>query len=265
MKRIVLGSLDYGLSFGVDRAVRQLLEMGHLSAAGCLVATDLWSRDYKPLKDLTPVLGNRAMIGLTIALSGDRVLPMSQRMQGLRGGVMPSRGWIARRAFVRMLPDEILIEEMRVQILAFVSRMDVEPEFIALREGLMEYREIVRLALAAVDAAGLVTRPLLIAADHDSHRFRRLKKDVALKGYGLLPRGPALPEVADTEELHRLVRGHFDGLADMTFIPCIPGEVDDRLRRDEPKPKLAVRECQRLVLSSRRFFQTLDQKDVFLN
>lgn len=265
MKRIVLGSLDYGLSFSVDRTLRQLLEMGHLSAVGCLVATDLWSRDYKPLLDLSPGLVNRAMIGLTIALSGDRVAPMSRRMQDLKQGGMPSRGWLARRAIFRLMPDEILVGEMVKQIQAFVSRMEAEPEFIALRDGLMEYREVARLVLAAVEEAGLVTRPLLVAADHEGRHYKRLKKDVAAKGYNLLPRGPALPEVADTEELHRLLRGHFDGLSDMTFIPCIPGEADDRLRRDEPKPKLAVRECQRLVLASRRFFQTLDQKDVFLN
>lgn len=265
MKRIVLGSLDYGLSFGVDRALRQLLELGHLSAVGCLVATDLWSRDYKPLKDLCAKLGTRAMTGLTLALSGDRVLPMTGRMQQLRGGEMPSKGWIARRAAFHLLPDEILAEELRAQIQAYTGRMEAEPQFIALRDGLMQYREVRRLVLKAIEAAGLATHPLLISGDPDSRRFNRLKRELAHKGYTILPRGPALPETADSEELHRLLHSHFDGLPDMTFIPCIPGEVDDRLRRDEPKPKLAIRECQRLVLLSRRFFQTLDQKDVFLN
>ena len=42
-------------------------------------------------------------------------------------------------------------------------------------------------------------------------------------------------------------------------------DADDRLRRDEPRGKIAVRECQYDVLSSDRFFHTLDKKAVFLN
>ena len=34
MKRITLGALDYGLAFGVDRALRDLVEQGRLSALG---------------------------------------------------------------------------------------------------------------------------------------------------------------------------------------------------------------------------------------
>ena len=61
------------------------------------------------------------------------------------------------------------------------------------------------------------------------------------------------------------MRRHFDGMADMTFVHCIPGKADDRLRREEPRDKVAIRECQREVLASDRFFHTLEDTNVFLS
>ena len=44
MKQITLGALDYGLAFGVDRALRDLAVNGRLSAIDALVTTELWPR-----------------------------------------------------------------------------------------------------------------------------------------------------------------------------------------------------------------------------
>ena len=75
MKRITLGALDYAVAFGVVRTLRSLLLEGRLSAVGCLVASELWSREFKPMQDVAQKVGNRALIGVTLAFSGDRVHP----------------------------------------------------------------------------------------------------------------------------------------------------------------------------------------------
>ncbi len=265
MKRITLGALDYGLAFGVDRTLRSLLLEGRLSAVGCMVATDLWSREFMPIKEVADTLGSRALFGLTIALCGDRVSPMSERLIRTYGGRMPSRAKLERRAFMRLLPDEVIDAELDAQIHAYVSRMERAPDFVAVREGLLDRSAITRLVVGAIARANLDRQPYLVTSLPPGLKAAKAKSIAAKAGLKVLPWGPPLPETSDREKLQVLLRRHFDGLADMTFVAGVPGTADDRLRRDESKEKIAIRECHRDVLSSARFFRTLDEKDVFLN
>lgn len=265
MKRITLGALDYGLAFGVDRVLRDLLLAGRLSAVGCLVASELWSREFKPMQDVAERRGHRALIGLTLAFSGDRVRPVSQRMKEAFHDQMPSRGMLQRRAFLRLLPDETLAAEADAQLTRFAFLMNREPDFIAVREGLLDRGAIANIVFDAIKRAEFEKQPLIISPTQSGLQAAWLRRLAGQKGFEMLKKGPSLPETEDPEELHQKLRYHFDGLSDMTFVTCMPGKADDRLRRDEPSEKIAIRECQQEVLASGRFFRTLDEKDVFLN
>ncbi|WP_417685549.1 ChbG/HpnK family deacetylase [Roseibium sp.] len=265
MKRITLGALDYGLSFSVDRTLRDLLREGRLSAVGSIVVTDLWSREFLPLRETADEVGDRALFGLTVTLSGDRAQPLSERMAKTYGNAMPTRSYLERRAFLRLLPDEILLEEIGAQIREYVARMDREPEFVAVREGLFDRTAIAKHVMQAINDAELSSTPYLVTGLPPGLQAARVRKMAEAAGLKVLPWGPPLPETNDTEKLHKLLRYHFDGLPDMTFVAGVPGAADDRLRRDESREKISVRECHREVLSSGRFFRTLDEKNVFLN
>ncbi|WP_417666593.1 ChbG/HpnK family deacetylase [Roseibium sp.] len=265
MKRITLGALDYGLAFGVDRTLRDLLLRGRLSAVGCMVGTDLWSREFLPMKEVAEELGERGLVGLTLTLSGDRAKPVSPRMAQVYGDVLPTRGAWERRAFFRMLPEEILKAEVSAQIEAYVSKMERPPDFISLREGLMDRSAIAKLVIKTIATAGLSRLPYLVTSLPPGLQAGRVRSMAKKNGIEVLPWGPPLPETEDREQLHTRLRRHFDGLTDMTFVAGVPGAADDRLRRDESREKIAIRECHREVLGSGRFFRTLDEKDVFLN
>ena len=265
MKRITLGALDYAVAFGVDRTLRSLLLEGRLSAVGCLVASELWSREFKPMQDVAQKVGNRALIGVTLAFSGDRVHPVSERMREIYLEKMPSRGSVERRAMLRLLPDEALAAEADAQLTRFTFLMNREPDFVAVREGLLDRSVVARLVVEAIERAGFKRPPKIVSPLEAGLHARRLVRIAAKKGLEVLPKGPSLPAATDPEDLHRKLRHHFDGMADMTFVHCIPGQADDRLRREEPREKVAMRECQREVLGSDRFFHTLEEADVFLN
>lgn len=265
MKRITLGALDYGLAFGVDRVLRDLLLAGRLSAVGCLVASELWSREFKPMQEVAEHLGHRAMIGVTLAFSGDRISPVSQSMKETYHDKMPSRGMLQRRAFLRLLPDETLAAEADAQLTRFAFLMNREPDFVAVREGLLDRSAIAKIVMDAVKRAEFVKQPVIISPTQSGLQAAWLRRLASQKGFEMLNKGPSLPETEDPEELHQKLGYHFDGLPDLTFITCIPGRADDRLRRDEPPEKIAIRECQWEVLASGRFFRTLDEKNVFLN
>lgn len=265
MKRITLGALDYAVAFGVDRALRSLLLEGRLSAVGCLVASELWAREFKPMQEVAEKVGQRALIGVTLAFSGDRVHPVSERMRELYREKMPSRSFVQRRAMLRLLPDEVFAAEADAQLTRFTFLMNREPDFVAVREGLMERSVIARHVFDAIERAGFERTPKIISPFEPGLHAKRLDRIAAKKGIEVLPKGPPLPETSDSEDLHRKLRHHFDGLRDMTFVPCIPAQVDDRLRREEPREKVTMRECQWKVLRSDRFFHTLEEADVFLN
>ncbi|MES0880227.1 ChbG/HpnK family deacetylase [Roseibium sp. SCP14] len=265
MKRITLGALDYGLAFGVDRALRDLAERGRLSALGALVATELWPREFRPLQELSEKVGDQVLFGVTLAFSGDRVSPVSARMQEVYGDRMMTREKLQRRAFFRLLPDELLFEEAQAQLARYSVLMKRQPDFIAVREGLLERSSLARLVFKAVQSSDFDNPPLVVSPIRSGLKTLRLARLAKSYQLQMLPKAEPLPEISDAEELHRLLHNHFDGMSDRSFVAAIPGQADDRLRRNEPRKKIAIRECQYEVLSSDRFFRTLDKKDVFLN
>ncbi len=265
MKRITLGALDYGLAFGVDRALRELAENGRLSALGALVTTELWPREFRPLQETAEKVGNRVLFGITLAFSGDRVLPVSTRMQEICGDRMFTRGQLNRRAFFRLLPDEILFDETLAQLTRYSVLMQRQPDFVAVREGLLARTSLARIVFKAVERADFATPPLVISPLRSGLKTLRLARLARSHNLKMLPKGDPLPETGNVEELQKLMLNHFDGMSDRSFVAAIPGRSDDRLMREEPKKKIAIRECQYEVLSSDRFFQTLDRKDIFLN
>ena len=265
MKRITLGALDYGLAFGVDRALRDLAEQGRISALGALVATDLWPREFRPLIETVKASSSRTLFGITLAFTGDRVSPVSSRMHQTYGDRMFSRSKMNRLALLRLLPDELLLEETLAQLGRYTVLMKRQPDFVAVRDGMLARSSVARTVFKAIGHAGFDTPPLIITPVRSglkTLRLQRLAKQYDLK---FLPKADPLPEVSDREELQRLLHNHFDGMADMSFVTAIPGRADDRLRREEPKAKIAIRECQYDVLASDRFFHMLEKKDVFLN
>ncbi|WP_428687597.1 ChbG/HpnK family deacetylase [Roseibium sp.] len=265
MKRITLGALDYGLAFGVDRALRELMERGRLSALGAIVATELWPREFRPLQETAEKTGRKALFGITLAFSGDRVSPVSARMQEIYGERMFKRESLLRRAFFRLLPDEVLLEEAKAQLARYSVLMQRQPDFVAVREGLLECIPLARLVFKAIEHADFEVPPLVISPVEAGLTSLRLSRLAKARNLELLPKAAPLPATGDPEELHRLLHNHFDGMSDRSFVAAIPGRSDDRLRRDEPAKKIAIRECQYEVLASGRFFRTLDKKDVFLN
>jgi len=265
MKRITLGALDYGLAFGVDRALRELVENGRLSALGALVSTDLWPREFRPLQDTVQKVGNRALFGVTLAFSGDRVSPVSGRMQDTYGDRMFTRDQLQRRALFRLLPDELILEEAQAQLARYSVLMKRQPDFVAVRESLLSRTSLARLVFKAIVQADYDRPPLVISPVRSGLKPLRLSRLARSYGLKMLPKADPLPETDDPEELQKLLHNHFDGMTDLSFVAAIPGRSDDRLRRDESRRKVAIRECQYEVLASNRFFHTLEKKDVFLN
>ncbi|MEH0071538.1 ChbG/HpnK family deacetylase [Pannonibacter sp. Pt2-lr] len=264
MKRITLAAVDYGFAFGTDRAIRELLAQGRLSAVGCLAFSELWRREYAPLREVVDGAASHALVGLTLTLTGAFGEPMSPRWRQELGVAFRSTSWFARRAGFRLLPEEIILEEMSAQIRSFMEHFGAEPQFITLSDGLMRHRVLVQLLARAVEAGGLATRPLLVFPQGEGRPLRHFSRFALKLGFPVLASGPVLPDLPTEAELQEALRHHFDGLPEMAFVVAWPSIIDDRLRRQLPKAELARRERHFAVLKSLKFFNTLAEKDIFL-
>lgn len=264
MKRITLAAVDYGFAFGTDRAIRELLAQGRLSAVGCLAFSELWRREYAPLREVVEGSAGHALVGLTLTLTGTFGEPMSPRWRQELGPAFRSPGWFGRRAALRLLPEEILLDEMRAQLHSFTVRFGAEPRFITLSDGLMRHRGLVRLLGRAVEAEGMASRPLLVFPQGEGRALRSFSRFALKLGFPALASGPVLPDPSTEADLQEALRHHFDGLPEMAFVVARPAIIDDRLRRQLPKAELPKRERHFAVLKSLKFFNTLAEKDIFL-
>src|SRR5690349_16822831 len=108
-KRIVLCADDYGLSPGVSRGIRVLLEQGRLTATSCMVVFPEFEADGALLR---PFLG-RADIGLHFTLTADRPLKA-----------------VALEAHLRPPPLSTIIAKLEQQVETFTRVIGQPPDYI---------------------------------------------------------------------------------------------------------------------------------------
>lgn len=261
MKRITLTSVEYGLSFGVDRAIRELAVAGHLTAIGCLTVSDLWSREYLPLRDELDGAGHKTLVGVTVSLTNGWD-PVSMEALRYFDKGFPRARWYAWRSRLRLLPDETLFAEISAQIGRFEEYYQRSPDFIFVQDGLLRLSRFAGIVMDVLEARKL--RPAVVSPFVEDRPALRFRKKLEKRGLKMLPRGRDLPFPAGPEELGHHVWSGFNGLSDQAVVLCTPAIADDRLRRMEPPAKIRSREVQKGFLESDRFNVLLIEKDIYL-
>jgi hypothetical protein len=268
MKRIQLTSPEYGLTFGIDRALRQLAQDGLLSAIGCVVVSDLWSREYLPLRDTVDAVRHHTRIGLTLTLTGAHA-PLSVRARELFGEQLPRPRWWRWRDWLRLVPDEVLAEEVDAQFTCFEEFYQRPAEFLHVGDDLLACPRIARVVLKQTGLRRV--RPAIVSPFAERPPVRpgraekRLVRVARENGLKVLPRAPSFPETGGREALEQHVWRGLNGQEDGSVVLCHPGEVDDRLRRSEPRAAQEVRETQLDFLKSQAFSLLIVEKDIFLH
>ncbi|WP_417769711.1 ChbG/HpnK family deacetylase [Stappia sp.] len=261
MKRILLTSADYGLAFGVDRALRELIAAGALSAVGCLVVSDLWSREYMPLRDAVDSVRHRTLVGLTLALTQPHQ-PLSVRGRSQFGDAFPRARWWRFRGALRLLPDEMIADEVEAQFACFEEFYQRPADFLHVTDDLLALPALARVVL---EQAGLRRwPPRIVMPPLEPRAARRFARLAGECGVRVLQRGPAFPATVEEADHVHHVRRRLDGLSDRTVVFCQPAEVDDRLRRSEPRARLDTRSAQYAFFRGSTFPLLLMEKDIFL-
>ena len=128
-RRIWLCADDYGISPGVNAAIRELILRGRLNATSVMTAAPHLGNDEADALEMLNSGEKRAAIGLHVTLTAP-FSPLSADYAPLRDGAFLPLNETMRLAVARRLQSERLIIEIASQLRAFVAAFGHLPDFV---------------------------------------------------------------------------------------------------------------------------------------
>lgn len=128
-KPIWLCADDYGLSHGVNAAIRDLVVKGRLNAVSVMVVGPALSRSEARSLSILNSGTRRMAIGLHLTLTAP-FRPLVQNYSPTRDGQFLPLKDTFRSAFLRKLKEEKIAVEVAAQMKAFVTAMGRLPDFV---------------------------------------------------------------------------------------------------------------------------------------
>src|ERR1700686_37678 len=128
-RRIWLCADDYGLSPGVNRAIRDLIERGRLNATSVMMVGPSIGRDEVDALRSAAAKSPRCAIGLHITLTAP-FRPLTMHFRPLDGGMFLAFPKLLRAGLLRRLDPEIIHAELMVQLSAFTGMFGRAPDFV---------------------------------------------------------------------------------------------------------------------------------------
>src|SRR3982074_1084136 len=129
LRRIWLCAGDYGLSPGVNRAIRDLIERGRLNATSVMVVGPAIGRDEVSALRAAVAHSPRCSIGLHVTLTAP-FRPLTMYFQPLYGGLFLGFPKLLRAGLLRRLDPEIIHAELMAQLAAFNELFGRAPDFV---------------------------------------------------------------------------------------------------------------------------------------
>src|SRR5258706_13760889 len=129
LRRIRLCAADYGLSPGVIRAIRDLIERGRLNATSVMVVGPAAGRDEFSALKAAAASSPRCSIGLHVTLTAP-FRPLTMHFRPLDGGMFLPFPKLLRAGLLGRLDPEIIRAELMVQLAAFADMFGRAPDFV---------------------------------------------------------------------------------------------------------------------------------------
>ncbi|MEA2894250.1 MAG: hypothetical protein QOI05_5043 [Bradyrhizobium sp.] len=250
---------DYGLSPGVNRAIRDLIERGRLNATSVMVVAPAIGREEVSALGEAAAKSPRCAIGLHATLTAP-FHPLTMHFKPLDGGLFLPFPKLLRASLLRRLDPEIIRAELGAQLTAFKELFGRTPDFVDGHQHVQLFPQIRDAFLAAVKEAApkawvrqggrhqslaqRVGSPKALLLDILSARFRRgaARAEVAFN-----PAFAGAYDFAKAPDFGELMRQFIEGLPEGGLIMCHPGFVDDTLVRLDPLTDQREREYEFLA------------------
>jgi predicted glycoside hydrolase/deacetylase ChbG (UPF0249 family) len=275
LRRIWLCADDYGLSPGVNRAIRDLIERGRLNATSVMVVGPAIGRDEVSSLQAAVANNPRCAIGLHVTLTAP-FRPLTMHFRPLDGGMFLSFPKLLRAGLLRRLDPEIIHAELTVQLAAFNELFGRAPDFVDGHQHAQLFPVVRDAFLAAVKEAApnawvrqggrnapLARRlgtPKALFLDILSAQFRRraMRANIAFN-----PGFAGAYDFSKTADFGDKMRGFFEQTPAGGLVMCHPGFVDDTLIGLDPLTH--QREREHAFLASDDFLSLLAANKVTLS
>jgi chitin disaccharide deacetylase len=253
-RRIWLCADDYGMSPGVNGAIRDLIARGRLNATSVMVTAPSLNRSEAIALNVLNSAALRTAIGLHLTLTAP-FRPLSAGFGPVSDGAFLPLGQTLREAFLRRLRHDALAAEIASQLRAFSDLFGRPPDFVDGHQHVQLFPQISGALLEVVKARApdawlrqcgrLVPlgqrfgdrKGLLL--DVLSVRFRRRAAALGLRtnpGFAGTYDFNAQPDFA------ALFPRFLERLPDGGVVMCHPGFVDAELKRLDPLTTLREQE-----------------------
>jgi predicted glycoside hydrolase/deacetylase ChbG (UPF0249 family) len=245
-RRVWLCADDYGLSPGVNRAIRDLIERGRLNATSVMMVAPAIGRDEVSALNDAAAKSPRCTIGLHATLTAP-FHPLTMHFKPLDGGLFLPFTKLLRAGLLRRLDPEIIRAELAAQLAAFTEKFGRVPDFVDGHQHVQLFPQVRDAFLTAVKEAapnawvrqGGRHRPLAqrlgmpkaLVLDILSAQFRRSASRAKV---AFNPAFAGAYDFSQEPDFAELMRQFLDGLPDGGLVMCHPGFVDDILVSLDP-------------------------------
>jgi predicted glycoside hydrolase/deacetylase ChbG (UPF0249 family) len=120
---------DYGISPGVNRAIRDLIERGRLNATSAMVVGPAIGRDEVSALRAAAANGPRCAIGLHVTLTAP-FRPLTMHFRPIDGGMFLPFPKLLRAGLTTRLDPELIRTELLVQLASFGDLFGRAPDFV---------------------------------------------------------------------------------------------------------------------------------------
>jgi predicted glycoside hydrolase/deacetylase ChbG (UPF0249 family) len=274
-RQIWLCADDYGISPGVNRGIRELIERGRLNATSVMVVAPAIGRDEVEALQSAAKRSARCAIGLHATLTAP-FRPLTMHFRPLNGDMFLPFAKMLRAGQLHRLDPEMIRAELAMQIVTFRELFGRAPDFVDGHQHVQLYPQVREGFLAAVSdkAPGawvrqarrnqplgrLLSSPKALFLDFLSTQFRR---QASRAGIAFNPAFAGAYNYARKPDYAALMARFLDGLPEHGVVMCHPGFVDDILIGLDPLTE--VREIEHAYLASEDFPQLLALNNVTLS
>ena len=273
-RRFWLCADDYGISPGVNRAIRELIERGRLNATSVMVVGPAIGRDDISSLQAAAAQSPRCAIGLHATLTAP-FRPLTMHFQPVDGGQFLPFPKLLRAGLARRLDPEIIRAELMVQLAAFGELFGRPPDFVDGHQHAQLFPQVREAFLAAVKEAApgawvrqggrrlplakRLAAPKALVLDILSAQFR---KRAARAGIAFNPGFAGAYDFSKAPDFAALMGEFLAGLPEGGLVMCHPGFVDDVLTGLDPLT--GQREREYAFLAGEHFPQLLALNKVTL-
>lgn len=258
-RRIWLCADDYGMSPGVNRAIRELIAMRRINATSVMMVGPAIDRAEAEALKAAVRENPGCAIGLHATMTAP-FQPMTMHFRPTDGSAFPPLGAMLRDSLLRRLDAEMMRTEFEAQFAAFVLAFGAPPAYADGHQHVQSFPLVRDAFLDAVQQAApqawirqcgepgtlmeKVANPKAALLDVLSTGLRRAarRRTIAFN-----PGFAGAYDFARRPAFGGLMADFLDGLPDGGLIMCHPGFVDDTLRDLDPVTDQREREYEFLA------------------